>query len=77
MFAGLRGHFDGLEVEDFPMQSVRCDGEGGGVRNGRKIGEIACAGEEERVVFVAAADICEECEMFRFGILFQSPNEPT
>ena len=60
-----------------PYKVLGCDGEGGGVRTGRKIGEIACAGEEERVVFVAAADICEECEMFRFGILFQSPNEPT
>jgi hypothetical protein len=28
-----------------------CDGGGGGVRTGRKIREIACAGEEERVVF--------------------------
>jgi hypothetical protein len=54
-----------------------CDGEGGGVRTGRKIGEIACAGEEERVVFTPTADICEECEVSRFGMLFQSPNEPT
>jgi hypothetical protein len=54
-----------------------CNGEGGGVRTGRKSGEIACAGEEERVVLTPAAGTCEECEMSRFGILFQSPNEPT
>lgn len=54
-----------------------CDGGGGGVRTGRKIGEIACAGEEERVVFTPTADICEECEVSGFGMLFQSPDEPT